>query len=527
MIYIIGSGLSAIAAAIALVERGCRPVILDTGLSPDSGALAMKSRLAATDPEKWKSEDLRSVKRFGPDAANGIPRKLFFGSDFTFRETDLAPLLDISRASLYRSFAAGGFSNVWGAVIEPLTPRELKNWPVTFEELAPHYAAVRGLICDTPEVLEKECDAINGPIGELQPSSQARALFEDLWFHRRDLDREGIRFDYARLAVRASNHNENTGCCYCGLCLHGCPYDYIYTAASTLDRLAREDRIVYIPGIFVDKVIPVNGHIRIEASSLAGGIPQSFQGERVFIAAGLLETARIILKSLGLFNIPFRIRHSDIFTLPVFRYSAAPDIVRERLHTLCQLVMQIEDDAVCPHPVYLQFYGYNDDYAALAAQYMGSLTNLLMPLVRALATRLFVIFGYLHSDVSSTITLTMTRGSDPQLRLEGQVGAQAGTISRAVARKLFRYRKLLRAVPARFCLRMDLPGGGYRSGAVFPMRSNPDEFETDRLGSLVSLSNVHIIDSTILPEIPPFPTAFTIMANAHRIASEIEVSCDA
>jgi choline dehydrogenase-like flavoprotein len=55
------------------------------------------------------------------------------------------------------------------------------------------------------------------------------------------------------------------------------------------------------------------------------------------------------------------------------------------------------------------------------------------------------------------------------------------------------------------------------------MRHRPGVFETDRLGRLASLPNVHIIDTSVLPEIPPFPPAFTAMANAHRVASEIEV----
>jgi ferredoxin len=514
------------AAAAALVQRGCSPTILDTGLSPEPDALALKTQLAETDPDAWKSEDLIPAKRLGPAAANGIPRKLYFGSDFTFRRAGLAPLLDVSRASLYRSFAAGGFSNVWGAVTEPLPQSEMKNWPVPFEELDPHYAAVRRLMCAIPESIEIAPAAAPDRFpGELRPSSQARELYADLWANRRDLESADIRFAYSRLAVRAVENNGEKGCCYCGLCLHGCPYDCIYTAAATLERLRREGRVGYIPGVIVDTLAPENGCIRINARSLVDGTLQSFRGERVFMAAGLLETARIILTSLGLRNVPFRAQHSDIFTLPFLRYSAAPGIAHERLHTLCQLVIQIEDEAVCPHPVHLQFYGYNDLYAALAAHHMGVWARPLAPFVNMLATRLFIIFGYLHSSVSSTIALTLTGGQNPGLRLEGQPTARAVNISRAVARKLLRYRRRFRAVPVGFQLRLDLPGGGYHSGGIFPMKLSPGAFETNRLGSLASLSDVHIVDSTVLPEIPPFPTAFTTMANAHRIASEIEVSC--
>ena len=237
MIYIVGSGLTGIAAAAALVRRGGRPTILDPGLSPEPGALKLKSQLAAVDPGSWKDGDLSLAKRLGPVALNGIPRKLYFGSDFAFRQPDPASPLNVTQASMHRSFAAGGFSNVWGAVIEPLPQEEFRGWPISFEELAPHYAAVRNLIWDPlGDVKKRELAGAE----ELHPSTQTRALYADLWAARKELNQAGILFDYPQLAVRVTNQNGNRGCCYCSLCLHGCPYDSKYSAAETLERFVRE-----------------------------------------------------------------------------------------------------------------------------------------------------------------------------------------------------------------------------------------------------------------------------------------------
>ena len=515
------------AAAAALVQRGCRPAILDSGLSPDPMALSLKTKLAASEPEEWNSHDLDLVRRVGPAAANGIPRKLYFGSDFSFREIDPLDELRVSKASIHRSFAAGGFSNVWGAVFQPLPAEEMKGWPVTCEELAPHYAAVRKLLCDATDASNvRQSGESCPPASKLRPSSQAERLYADLQSNRQKLDRAGVSFDYAQLAVRSADNNGSKGCCYCGLCLHGCPYDCKYAAGRTLEKFVRAGAVEYIPGVAVDKLAPEDGNIRIEARSLSNGAPQSFLASRVFLAAGLLETSRTILNSLGIYDTPFQIKHSDIFTLPIVRYRAEPGISREKLHTLCQLVAQIDDRAICPHPVHLQFYGYNDLYPMIMRQKLGLLAYPLAPVLRAMATRLFVIFGYLHSSVSSTISIALTNRQKPTLQLTGHPSAQAHKICRAVARKLLRMRKYFQAVPVEFQLRLDLPGGGYHSGGIFPMRRRPEAFETDRLGRLASLANVHIVDTSVLPEIPPFPPAFTAMANAHRIASAIEVPHD-
>ena len=68
------------------------------------------------------------------------------------------------------------------------------------------------------------------------------------------------------------------------------------------------------------------------------------------------------------------------------------------------------------------------------------------------------------------------------------------------------------------------PGGAHRSGGCFPMRTNPAALETDLLGRIPGLPGMHLIDASVLPSVPARPVAFTVMANAHRIASECPVS---
>jgi hypothetical protein len=357
----------------------------------------------------------------------------------------------------------------------------------------------------------------------LRPSSQAQALYADLSASRRGLEGEGIRFDYAQLAVRVADQNGQKGCRYCGLCLYGCPYDCRYSAASTLQSLIRNGQVGYVSGVVVDKLSPQKGHVEIEARSLAGGILRKFQGSRVLVAAGLLETARIILNSLGLYDTPLNVKHSDIFTLPALRYHTTGNVLHEQLHTLCQLVAVIEDPGICAHPVHLQFYGYNELYLQLLERRLGWMAHPLAPALRAVATRLFVIFGYLHSSVSSSVKLTLSGDGAAFLHLEGQPNPNAWRISKAVAYKLFKNRTYFRALPLTLRPRLDLPGGGYHSGGTFPMHHTPKFLETDRWGCLPSLPGIHLIDASVLPTVPASPMAFTVMANAHRIASECMV----
>ena len=50
------------------------------------------------------------------------------------------------------------------------------------------------------------------------------------------------------------------------------------------------------------------------------------------------------------------------------------------------------------------------------------------------------------------------------------------------------------------------------------MSKTPNEFETDTLGQLNGFENLHIVDSSVLPNLPSTTIGILSMANAYRIA---------
>src|SRR5262249_12371682 len=144
-------------------------------------------------------------------------------------------------------------------------------------------------------------------------------------------------------------------------------------------------------------------------------------------------------------------------------------------------------------------------------------------LLKLMSERLFVAFGYLHSRLSASIEVLPPPSSQGPLKLEGRANPESRRVVRALVQKLSESREYLKAVPLRSQVKLDLPGGGIRSGGCFPMRSAPVGLETDLWGRIADLPHVYIIDSSVLPTIPAGPIAFTAMANAHRIASECPI----
>ena len=64
-------------------------------------------------------------------------------------------------------------------------------------------------------------------------------------------------------------------------------------------------------------------------------------------------------------------------------------------------------------------------------------------------------------------------------------------------------------------------GRGFHTGGTFPRRERPEGMETDLLGRPAGFERVSAVDATVLPSIPATTITLTVMANAHRIASEL------
>ena len=81
------------------------------------------------------------------------------------------------------------------------------------------------------------------------------------------------------------------------------------------------------------------------------------------------------------------------------------------------------------------------------------------------------------------------------------------------------YKEIGGYIVSKFAIKQ-LPGESQHFGASMPMSNSPHGVETDILGRPFNLKNTHVIDTSILPNIPSTPTTLLVMANASRIADQ-------
>lgn len=521
---IIGSGAAAAGAALALSHReNLKITVIDIGLQLESDREQLIEALASSPPDEWDEQTIELTSKQPVASRNsGIPEKRVFGSDYPFRnvgQLDGFTMASGATASLISS-AYGGFSNVWGSQIMPFTSAAFENWPVDAATMRRHYEAILHQI---PFAGEEDDLAARFPLmrpAAPLPSMSPRSLdvLSAYRKHKSRLNDRGITIGKARLALDAKK------CIRCGMCMTGCPYGLIYSAAQTFDVLRRTGRVTFNGGFLALKITEEADRVTVVTKEVATGRIRLFKADRVFVACGAIGTTRLVTHSLGLFDVDLPMLESQQFVLPLLSLRATDDPRNKPDFTLNQFNMIVAPSGGSVDLSTLHFYTFNPAF-----------TNSLPPVLRArsaewiqvqLLRRLTVAFGYLPSWNSPRLRIHIgSRCEQPDLpdfhiSSESPPPGQRQML-RAVMLRLIQSARILDLYPVIPMLRLSEAGKSYHWGGSFPhMTDQPTIFSSDRLGRVGSWERIHLADAAVFPAVPAMTYGLTVMANAHRIASE-------
>ncbi|MGH7980642.1 MAG: hypothetical protein ACREE6_14795, partial [Limisphaerales bacterium] len=352
---VIGSGPAGVACASALLARGAKVLMLDAGIKLEPDRARIVSELAQKKSSEWQPSQIAAIHGDSAADLKGLPVKKLFGSDFPYRESVEKIPWRGQDVAVSPSLGFGGLSNVWGAAMLPFRDEDILDWPIRNTDLAKHYRAVTeitgfagrhdGLEDILPLHVEKPTP--------LKPSVQARLFLAGLERHRERLQSRGWNFGQSRLAVRAVDSPGRIGCVYCGYCMTGCVYGCIFNAADSVRELQRQADFHYECDVIVTRVREQSDKVIIEGFHRQSGAALSFEAERVYLAAGVIPTAQILLRSQDAFDRPLTLRDSQYFLFPIIRARGARNVRDEALHTLSQAFVELSNPRISRHPVHL------------------------------------------------------------------------------------------------------------------------------------------------------------------------------
>ncbi len=528
---IVGSGPAATGAALALTARGDMQVtVIDIGLQLDEAKRAVVRDMAHSPPAEWSGTDVALISRQPMASGRALPEKRSYGSDFPFR--DVGQLVGIAAAEHVNrsvvSGAYGGFSNVWGSQLMPYSDATLRRWPVSFEAMVPHYKAI---LKSVPLAAEEDDLAHQFPLLAPRsplpsPAARTEAVLSRYARHRRRLNEMGITVGKARLAF------DGGSCVRCGLCMTGCPYSLIYSASQTIDELRLTRQVAYHPGFLAVEVGETPDGAWVEALESATGRVRRFAADRVFLACGAVGTTRLVQHSMRHYDTDITMGESVQFVLPFVSRQGGPDPRTTDDFTLNQFNMLVTPGANAADTSLLHFYTFNP---AMVEALPAALRRDIAGSTGALLRRLSVALGYLPSWVSPRLVL---RASPPgaaspvaglALRREA-VSWWTNSMLRRVLSRVAGGGHLLDLWPLLPALRMADGAKSYHLGASFPHLSPAQgaaqararavgKPSSDLLGRVAPWQRIHLVDASVFPDVPATTFTFTIMANAHRIAS--------
>ncbi len=521
---IIGTGPAAAAAALALSRRGDLGItVIEVGLQLEPERQQLVDVLASLEAADWDAALVDGISE-GPvnSKTRGVPEKRLFGSNYPFRNVgQLDGLTAASDATTSLVSAAyGGFSTVWGSQLMPFTASTFESWPISAAVIRPHYESILRQI---PFAGEEDDLAASFPLmGQPAPlpqlSPRSRRVLDAYERHRSALQGREVTIGKARLAFDA------TSCVRCGLCMTGCPYGLIYSAAQTFDALRCSGRVTHHSGLLVTKVAEEASRALVIAKEIATGRMRQFEADRVYVACGAMGTTRLVADSLGLWGIDIAMLESQQFILPMVSLRATPDPRRKPDFTLNQFNMIVALDESPVDMSQLHFYTFNSAFtSALPSPLRGHAAE------RArtqLLRRLTVAFGYLPSWRSPRLSVRARPGSSsanpPAMHISRDtVPAGRNRMLATVLARLVQSAPLLDLYPVLPLLRLAAGGKSYHWGGSFPHTNcRSTVFGSDRLGRVGSWRRIHIVDASVFPNVPAMTFTLTVMANAHRIASE-------
>jgi len=528
---VVGSGHAGISAAQALVARGLRVIVVDVGERLDPGRRDIVDRLALREPADWDEADIATVTE-NPTVHDAKPMRLAFGSSYPYALDRPTAPLDRDENGPAPSFARGGFSTVWGAAMLPADDCDLTGWPVTRQALAPYY---RDVLAELPfaaieDRLAEKFPLYGDPGAPLRLPDGGHRLLERLDRSRSIRKRDDVVYGQTRLAVEADGGDERPGCIYCGRCLSGCVYGSIHSTEQDLDRLVRSGKVEYRPGLVVREITESGGRVKIRCMRTDGGY-EELDADRVFLAAGAINSARIVMESRQMFDRAIPMLATQGFALPMFTMWRS-QFEWPNSNTLASVFFEFKVPGLSDHWVHTQINPANEIVMA-RLNFDPKRRNWRDRILRHGFDRLLVALCGFHSDHAGSYELVLREAvgdSPPTLEIVTRPNPEFRRVANRVGHHLLKLLApvgVLPAVPMLWAMGHEKKPAGWHFGGSLPMRQSPAaDTETDELGRPKGWSHVHVVDSSVFPSIPSTTVALTAMANARRIVDQAVTAAD-
>jgi hypothetical protein len=535
---VIGSGLSALGSIKALNKEGIVPDVYDTSFEIEENIKDIKERLKNSNQRDWKESDIKSILlNFDKnEKIFSIPKKTLFSSSFFYGESQAKDDINSEGILPPFSYALGGLAEGWGAAFLPPAKEDLKKWVYSYEHIYENFKEILKYMHVTGEKddLEKVFPIMKDDAHSLKYSNESLDLLKKLQKYNKNSniligksrlllnpmeEKFTPFFPDSSISERQFNHLD-TQRIEMQRDWYWQIHDAIYKPSLDIKLLSKEGRINLYPGRRVtDVVTNPDKTLNVNFISSSGKKLSTTSFQKVFLAAGCVNTSRIILNSKKFFDKKLKVKTRGGFLLPAFSSKSINPSLKIK-NTMPDFFIEIFNKFF-PNWIHIQVSLQNE----LFENRLNSIKNKIpfRGFINSIKQRAFIVFVNLSSDQAGHYELHLDSNH------MSSFGPRLDTTYVKKAINPIKKFNLIFQIFLTFAKAKVFVSpfgksnaGTYHVGGSFPMKKKPLKWnETNQLGELKDMKNLHLVDSSTFPTLPGTTIGLLSKVMAYCVTKEV------
>ncbi|MBX7180882.1 MAG: hypothetical protein K1X82_02125 [Bacteroidia bacterium] len=524
---VIGSGATGAIAAKTLVEAGKETLVIDPGVWNEE----KRKKIPDLSWEEIRKTDTNQHSYFLGDDFEGIVwEESRVGSQLTPPRTYLKekteqwlPFLSNSFFP-FESMAKGGLGGGWGTGCFVFSNPELDQCgldPKTMEQAYRQVASWIGMS-------GQQDDGSNFAIGNLKNlqtplplDSSMLGIFSNYDKHKETLQKQGFWLGRSGMALLSEPIDGRKASQGYDMEFWG-DNDYsAYRSWMTIDQLLSKPNFTLVSGWMAIRFEEDEGGVTVWAQSLETNEVQAFKAKKLIIAAGVLSTARLVLRSQEAYQHKLPVLCNAYTYMPTINWSNLGLGYDTKRSGLCQAILFRDTGANQQEVAQAALFGYRQLLLFKLAKEAPLGFAFSKEIMRLLESA-FIIAGIHHPEQA---------GGEKWIELVRAESYQTGDVlrgeyrhSQAEENRFFETEKAYKKALFKLgCLPLKAirtpQGGSIHYAGTLPFSDSDQPFHIQRNGRLNGFQKVFVGDGSGFRYLPAKGLTLSLMANAFLVAN--------
>jgi choline dehydrogenase-like flavoprotein len=523
---VVGSGCSGATAAQTLIDAGATVTMLDVGMQSDKDVVI---------PDKdyldiRKTEDDQHHYFIGDNASGVTWDKVGKGQQLTPPRKHIAQLtdtflgVDSDSFSPLESLAYGGLGAGWGLQSWEYSKSDLKQVGLDPEQMSAAYETVSNRI----GISGLQDDAAKYTLGTLKTYQPAPTMDRNHAYilkkyeaRKAALNKQGFLLGRTPLALLTKDQDDRKKYAYQDMDFYSDNDQSAWRPWITINRLKKHPNFTYIDNYLVLRFSEDADSVNVYAMNVTTRKERVFQCRSLLLATGAIGSGRIVLRSFNKPSARLPLLCNPYAYIPCLQPAFVGKAAEPKKLGFSQLSLFYDEAGTGVDLSVASLYSYQSlmlfriiRHAPLNFRDSGILMRYFMSGL--------VIMGIHHPDAgSATRYLELLPHADTPTGDKLHVNYSESSTERQKQRR--REKQFIKAMHrmGTYGLRNIAPGAGssiHYAGTI-PFSTTPKDYTLAPSGLLHGTRNVYVADSSGFRYLPAQGLTFSLMANAHVIAT--------